>query len=303
MLETFKALSDQCRIRLLAILMRGEFTVQELTAIIETGQSRISHHLKTLTEAGLLSVKRQGTWSYYSVGDTNKFFVSISEAIALQFEHMPERNADLAAVAAVFEERRKKSQEFFDRHALQWRALSQKLLPLPEYQDRLLMAVPRGARLLEIGVGTGDLLLKLAEIATVIFGVDHSPAMLEEARHKVADQPLGCIDLRLGEMAHLPLPDRSVDCVIANMVLHHAADPIAVLCEIRRVLLAEGLLVIADLARHERESARDQLADQWLGFEEDELKGWLYSAGFRSVDFINVDAAEGQESVLIVLSK
>lgn len=303
MIEVFKALSDKCRIRLVAILMRGEFTVQELTAIIGTGQSRISHHLKTLAEAGILSVKREGTWNYYRVTDANSFFASIRPALERQLDFIPERDADLAAVAAVFEARQKKSREFFDRHALQWRALSQKLLPLPEYQDRLLTAVPPGVRLLEIGVGTGDLLLKLAGIASVAVGVDHSPAMLAEAGRKSAGQPAGRIDLRLGEMTHLPLSDRSVDCVVANMVLHHAADPLAVLVEMKRVLAADGLLLIADLCRHEREAAREQLADQWLGFEEAELGAWLHSAGFRSVDFMRVAAEKGQEPVLLIRSK
>ena len=94
----------------------------------------------------------------------------------------------------------------------------------------------------------------------------------------------GGIELRLGEMSHLPLPDASVGCVVANMVLHHAADPPAVLAEIRRVLAPGGVLLLADLARHEREAAREQLADQWLGFEEAELTGWLGTAGFTDVD-------------------
>lgn len=298
--ETFKALSDLCRIRLLAILMRGEFTVQELTLILGTGQSRTSHHLKILLDAGLLSVKRQGTWSYYGISDSNSFFTSIREAVESQLFRIPERSADMAAVAGVFEARRKKSQEFFDRHALQWQALSNRLMPLPEYQHLLLMPDAKGARLLEIGVGTGELIAKLAETAAVIIGVDHSPAMLAEARRRIPDHLSDRIDLRLGEMTHLPLPDRSVDYAISNMVLHHAADPLAVLAEIRRVLVSGGLLLIADLVRHEQEAAREQLADQWLGFEEDELRGWLSAAGFQEVDYIYVNAEQGQAPVFIV---
>ena len=59
------------------------------------------------------------------------------------------------------------------------------------------------------------------------------------------------------------------------MVLHHAAEPPAVLAEISRVLAGGGTLLLADLARHEREWAREKLADQWLGFGEEELTGWL----------------------------
>src|SRR6185369_5999692 len=299
-LETLKALSDSSRLRLTAILMNGEFTVQELTRIMGMGQSKVSWHLKILTDASLLTVKRQGTWSYYRVGEANRFFSAIREAVESELAQLPERSADLAAVTAVLEERRRKSQEFFDLHARQWDELSRTLRPIPDYRDKLLAAVPAGVKLLEIGVGTGALLVDLAGSGRDIVGVDHSPAMLEEARRRVLRSGISGIDLRLGEMAHLPLPDRSVECVIANMVLHHAADPLAVISETGRVLVPGGLLLIADLARHEREAARDQLADQWLGFGEEELAGWLESVGFEEVAFERVDGGAGQESVLIV---
>jgi very-short-patch-repair endonuclease len=84
------------------------------------------------------------------------------------------------------------------------------------------------------------------------------------------------------------------------MVLHHAADPPAVLAEIRRVLSHDGLLLIADLARHERETAREQLADQWLGFDETELTGWLKHAGFGAITCERIEGTQGQEAVLVV---
>src|SRR6266568_2152894 len=117
MLDTLKALADPCRLRLTAMLLSGEFTVQELTRIMGMGQSRISRHLKILTEAGILTVKHQGTWSYYRVGEGNGFFGAIRQAFERELESLPERSRDLAAVAAVLEERRRRSQEFFDRPA------------------------------------------------------------------------------------------------------------------------------------------------------------------------------------------
>ncbi|HEY5975654.1 MAG TPA: metalloregulator ArsR/SmtB family transcription factor, partial [Geobacteraceae bacterium] len=124
MLDTLKALADTCRLRLTAVLLSGEFTVQELTRIMGMGQSRISRHLKILTEAGVLTVKRQGTWSYYRLDGTNPFFAAIRPAIEAGVEGLPERPADRAAVAAVLEDRRRRSQEFFDRHARQWDELA-----------------------------------------------------------------------------------------------------------------------------------------------------------------------------------
>jgi ArsR family transcriptional regulator len=124
--------------------------------------------------------------------------------------------------------------------------------------------------------------------------------MLEEARRRLAANGQHGVELRLGEMTHLPLMDGGAGCVVANMVLHHAADPLAVLREIVRVLEPGGSVVLADLARHEREWAREQLADQWLGFEEQELRAWFKSAGLEKVEVARVGAASGQEEVLLV---
>jgi ArsR family transcriptional regulator len=300
MLNTLKALADPCRLRLTAVLLAGEFTVQELTCIMAMGQSRISRHLKILTEADVLTVKRQGTWSYFRIGEANRFFAAIRPAFERDVANLPERSHDLNAVAAVLEERRRRSQEFFDQHARQWDDLAKTLLPVPEYRQRLLEQVPRGGTVLEIGVGTGGLLVELAARAEKVIGVDHSPAMLEEAGRTISNTGLHGIELRLGEMTHLPLSDSSVECVVANMVLHHAAYPAAVLTEIRRVLTPGGTLLLADLARHEREAAREQLADQWLGFEETELDLWLKTAGFVSINSERIDAEAGEETVLIV---
>ena len=300
MLDTLKALADPCRLRLTAVLLAGEFTVQELTRIMGMGQSRISRHLKILTEAGVLTVKRQGTWSYYRAGEEKNFFSGIRPVFEQELETLPERSRDLAAVALILEERRRRSQEFFDRHARQWDDLARTLLPMPEYRQHLLELVPENCTVLEIGIGTGGLLRELSVRASQVIGVDHSPAMLEEARRRLAAAAVGGIELRLGEMSHLPLPDTSVGCVVANMVLHHAADPQAVLAEIRRVLKPGGMLLLADLARHEREAAREQLADQWLGFDEAELAGWLGNAGFIDAAIERIAASQGQESVLLV---
>ena len=300
LLDIFKSLADPCRLRLTAVLLAGEFTVQELTGIMGMGQSRISRHLKILTEAGVLTVKRQGTWSYFRVSEGDGFFSTIRSAFEKGLDTIPERGRDLAAVAAVLEKRRQRSLEFFDRHARQWDELVKTLLPVPEYRQRLLAQVPGGATVLEVGTGTGGLLTELAARAGNVIGVDHSPAMLEEARRRLVDKGASGVELRLGEMSHLPLSDVSVNCVVVNMVLHHAADPAAVLAEIRRVLASGGIVLLADLARHEREAAREQLADQWLGFEEKELNDWLNAAGFTDIRCERIEGTGGQESVLVI---
>jgi ArsR family transcriptional regulator len=65
--QLFHALSDETRLRLLELLTDGEQCVCDLTDALKTGQSRLSFHLKTLKDAGLLTDRRDGRWIYYAL--------------------------------------------------------------------------------------------------------------------------------------------------------------------------------------------------------------------------------------------
>lgn len=64
----FKALGDPVRLRLMSMIASaegGEICVCDLTPAFELSGPTISHHLKTLREAGLVDADRRGTWVYY----------------------------------------------------------------------------------------------------------------------------------------------------------------------------------------------------------------------------------------------
>ena len=66
----FKAMGDPVRLRLLSLIAShegGEACVCDLTGVFDLTGPTISHHLKMLREAGLISVERRGTWVYYQV--------------------------------------------------------------------------------------------------------------------------------------------------------------------------------------------------------------------------------------------
>ena len=65
--QRFHALGDELRLDVLALLRGGERCVCELTASLELAQSRLSFHLKVLKDAGLISQRREGRWSYYAL--------------------------------------------------------------------------------------------------------------------------------------------------------------------------------------------------------------------------------------------
>jgi ArsR family transcriptional regulator, arsenate/arsenite/antimonite-responsive transcriptional repressor len=63
----FHALSDETRLEILEMLKSGERCVCDLQADLDAAQSRLSFHLRVLKEAGLVSDRREGRWSYYSI--------------------------------------------------------------------------------------------------------------------------------------------------------------------------------------------------------------------------------------------
>jgi ArsR family transcriptional regulator len=63
----FHALGDETRLQIIDRLSEGEQCVCDLTDLLETGQSRLSFHLKILKDAGILKDRRDGRWVYYSL--------------------------------------------------------------------------------------------------------------------------------------------------------------------------------------------------------------------------------------------
>jgi ArsR family transcriptional regulator len=61
------ALSDETRLKILDRLSGGERCVCELTAVLGAAQPRLSFHLKTLKDAGLVRDRPDGRWVYYSL--------------------------------------------------------------------------------------------------------------------------------------------------------------------------------------------------------------------------------------------
>ena len=65
--ELFHALSDRTRLSILQRLRAGERCVCDLTDALDAAQSRLSFHLKVLKDAGLVSDRREGRWTYYTL--------------------------------------------------------------------------------------------------------------------------------------------------------------------------------------------------------------------------------------------
>ncbi len=67
--QTFKALSDPTRIRILNLLCSDEHSVTEIAEILNLSQSTVSHQLRFLKQLRLVKFRREGTTLYYSKDD------------------------------------------------------------------------------------------------------------------------------------------------------------------------------------------------------------------------------------------
>jgi ArsR family transcriptional regulator len=65
--ELCHALSDPTRLHIMHLLRQGRRCVCDLTDTMDAAQSRLSFHLKTLRDAGLVSDRREGRWVYYEI--------------------------------------------------------------------------------------------------------------------------------------------------------------------------------------------------------------------------------------------
>ena len=105
---------------------------------------------------------------------------------------------------------------------------------------------PKGGRILEVGVGTG---ISLADYSRVhkLVGLDISLPMLRKAQEKVTALGLSNVEaLCVMDAAHMALPDKSFDVVVAQFVITAVPDPEATLDEFARVIKPGGEIVLVN---------------------------------------------------------
>ena len=85
-IKMFKALSDETRLRIYLLLLQGELCVCELVNILNMEQSRISHSVRILKEAGLVVNRREGKWIIYAVNpktENNRMIQGLKNGLKL----------------------------------------------------------------------------------------------------------------------------------------------------------------------------------------------------------------------------
>jgi ubiquinone/menaquinone biosynthesis C-methylase UbiE len=123
-------------------------------------------------------------------------------------------------------------------------------------------------QVLDLGAGTAQIPVELAcrTAQLYITAVDAAPSMLALAHTNIGSANLSHrVDLVLADAKHLPFPDNLFPVVISNSILHHIAEPHAVVAEAVRVASPGGLLFHRDLARPNDEAQLQHLVETYAG--------------------------------------
>jgi len=87
-IKTFKALSDETRLRILNLLLERECCVCEVMQAMDISQTRASRNLRILYDAGFLKLKKEGLWSLYSLdkGGMRAYYSELIDAVRKALE-------------------------------------------------------------------------------------------------------------------------------------------------------------------------------------------------------------------------
>nr|WP_265334106.1 metalloregulator ArsR/SmtB family transcription factor [Sphingomonas sp. IC-11] len=281
-LETFRALADSSRLRILRLLRSMELSVGELALVLGQSQPRVSRHVKILCDAGLTERRKEGSWVFVALGAPGLVEPVMAAIDALDGKAADAEGAtDAARLAAVRADRAASASQWFEAHATEWDAIRSLHIAESEVEGamrRLLGDEPLG-RLVDIGTGTGRMIELFAPRASTALGIDRSSEMLRIARAKIGERGLANAELRQADLYSLPVSDGGADVAIVHHVLHYAQQPGAAIVEAARALAPGGRLLIADFAPHDREELRAKDAHTRLGFSDAQIRGWFDTAG------------------------
>lgn len=144
----------------------------------------------------------------------------------------------------------------------------------------------------DLGSGRGNDVIRLAEDvgeSGYVYGIDISEGMVAKAKANLDKFDVENAKILQAELEKLPLEDNSVNLVISNCTINHAADKQAVWNEIFRILKPDGRFVVSDIyatspIADEYRNDPTAVAECWAGsVTKDEYLTALEKAGFKNL--------------------
>lgn len=301
-LEALRAVAEETRVRIVAVLRRGELTVTDLTEILGQSQPRVSRHLRLLVDAGLVAKHREGTWVFFRLVDSGAHAALLNSVLDSLDTADPVFAADLDRLAVVRSRRADAAREYFERIAPIWDEERSLHAAASTVEAAILDVVgdrPLG-RVLDIGTGTGRMLALLGARADRSVGLDTSHSMLSVARANLERLGVQGWELRQGDIHSPPLERASFDLVVIHQVLHYLDDPARAIGQAAQLVAPGGQLLVVDFAPHRHDFLR-AAAHRRLGFAHDQLSDWFDHAGLDCPTIVDVEPPAGNDGLTVTV--
>lgn len=297
-----KASADQLRLDILRVLNRDSYGVLELCTIFATKQSSMSHHLKILANAGLVTSRREGNSIFYRRSHINEHdsLNELQQVLNRTVDQQPLDPDIHHKIIAVQQERANSSQTFFAENSDKFRQQQEQIVAYELYGANTIELLSRSfenrpikGTALEVGPGEGAFLSELSPRFQNVIALDNSLHMLEKAKQFIEQSALSNISFIHGDTKDPQLAEKQIDCAVINMVLHHLPSPAEIFFDLAKIIHKGGQLFITDLCSHSQNWARESCGDVWLGFEPEDLTQWAADAGFKTGENIYLAQRNG----------
>lgn len=281
-----KALADQLRLQILRLLKSESFGVMELCRILDIRQSALSHHLKILSTANLVSTRKEGNSIFYRRAFLSEedVFCNIKKTVFENLDALKISTSQHRKIKQIQLERAQLSLNFFNKNSDKFREKQGLIVEHADYANSLhdlisRLALNEEAAVMEVGPGEGQLLTELAHRFKNLTALDNSKDMLEKSREAINETGRTDVEFILGDTAVARKQNVGSDLIIFDMVLHHISSPAKTFMDIAVLLKPSGFLLVIELCSHDQDWVRESCGDLWLGFEEEDLNHWADKAG------------------------
>jgi ArsR family transcriptional regulator len=300
-LEVLRAIAEDTRLRIVAVLRHGELTVTDLTEILGQSQPRVSRHLKLLVGAGVVVKHREGTWAYFRLSDDAAISALIDASLDPVADTDAVFTADLARLDAVRERRAAAARAYFEEVATVWDEERSLHADADTVEAAVLDVIGDGplGQVLDLGTGTGRMIQLLAPRADRCTGLDASHSMLSVARANLERNATNW-ELRQGDVYSPPFDGGTFDLVVVHQVLHYLDDPARAIAEATRLVAPGGRMVVVDFAPHHHDFLRTA-AHRRLGFASGALRDWFDDNGFDCPTIVDVEPPAGDDGLTVTI--
>ncbi len=273
-----KTLGHPDRLRIMALLLQGDFTVSEITQVLGLSQPRVTQYINALEKAQVIERFKEGSWVFSRLRRNDPKLWALVTAVLSQ---LPGDDTVLRADKRRLDEiksvRADAANAFFAQASNDENQLGIEYLPREDIDAELCDMLSSGPyeMLIDLGTGSGRVLNVLSDKITTGIGIDNNRDMLSVARHSLSLAAHPHLRVQQGDLHNTNLKSALANVVTLHQVLHYLERPDGAIREAARLLTEGGQLIIIDFAAHDFEDFRERFAHRRLGFSDEDMQSLL----------------------------